>query len=325
MKNNNMRGITLTALVITIIILLILAGITIVALTGDNGLLTRVKEAKEKTLKADAQEILNLKISEAYTKSYVDNNGILTLQYLADFLYEDKTDIEYVTTISKTPTSEKPIVGDNDNLYVKLIKYPYEFEINQNIEIIKIDGIEIGNITKDDNDGQGGNEDKTDTSSLSQEKIEELINAKVNEKLAAYSTTAEIQNKYATKDSVGISQRYYYYEETETKTIATNKGVEIKRYTIPEDGVYIITLESYWPNFNDLNTPRYNFIHQYRNSTQIKATNDGDSGYCAGTNQCTLTTSMFNCKKGDVIIFYLSQYSGSNKSAIGGITLTKLN
>ena len=45
MKNN--KGITLIALVITIIVLLILAGITIAMLTGENGLLTKAKDAKE--------------------------------------------------------------------------------------------------------------------------------------------------------------------------------------------------------------------------------------------------------------------------------------
>ena len=45
----NTRGITLIALVITIIVLLILAGITIAALSGDNGILKRAAEAKEKT------------------------------------------------------------------------------------------------------------------------------------------------------------------------------------------------------------------------------------------------------------------------------------
>ena len=43
MKNN--KGITLIALVITIIVLLILAGITIAMLTGDNGLLTKSQTA----------------------------------------------------------------------------------------------------------------------------------------------------------------------------------------------------------------------------------------------------------------------------------------
>ena len=51
----NIRGITLIALVITIIVLLILAGVTIAAISGDNGILKRATEAKEKT--KQAQEI----------------------------------------------------------------------------------------------------------------------------------------------------------------------------------------------------------------------------------------------------------------------------
>ena len=50
------RGITLIELVITIIVLLILAGITIAALSGDNGILTRAKEAKEKTQQSQKEE-----------------------------------------------------------------------------------------------------------------------------------------------------------------------------------------------------------------------------------------------------------------------------
>ena len=43
---NNSNGITLIALIITIIVLLILAGVTIATLTGENGLLTRANDAK---------------------------------------------------------------------------------------------------------------------------------------------------------------------------------------------------------------------------------------------------------------------------------------
>lgn len=50
------KGITLVALVITIIILLILAGIAIASLTGDNGLFKRANEAKNKTLNAQRDE-----------------------------------------------------------------------------------------------------------------------------------------------------------------------------------------------------------------------------------------------------------------------------
>lgn len=59
---NKNKGITLIALVITIIILLILAGITINQLTGENGLFARAKEATEKTKIETAREKLQLAI-----------------------------------------------------------------------------------------------------------------------------------------------------------------------------------------------------------------------------------------------------------------------
>ena len=43
------QGITLIALVITIIILLILAAVTIAALSGDNGILSNAAKAKQET------------------------------------------------------------------------------------------------------------------------------------------------------------------------------------------------------------------------------------------------------------------------------------
>ena len=47
MKNKrNEMGITLIALVVTVIVLIILAGISITMLTGQNGILNRAKEAK---------------------------------------------------------------------------------------------------------------------------------------------------------------------------------------------------------------------------------------------------------------------------------------
>ena len=54
MKNNN-KGITLVALVITIIILLILAGITIASLT-QTGLFAAAQDAKTKTEEKQLEE-----------------------------------------------------------------------------------------------------------------------------------------------------------------------------------------------------------------------------------------------------------------------------
>ena len=47
---NRNNGITLIALVVTIIVLLILAGISISVLSGENGLITRVKDAKQESI-----------------------------------------------------------------------------------------------------------------------------------------------------------------------------------------------------------------------------------------------------------------------------------
>ena len=62
MRNN--KGITLIALVITIIVLLILAGVSIAMLTGDNGILTQAGNAKTDTAKAEAEEAVKLTLNE---------------------------------------------------------------------------------------------------------------------------------------------------------------------------------------------------------------------------------------------------------------------
>ena len=63
LKNN--KAITLIALVVTVIVLLILAGISISMLTGQNGILNRAHEAKEKTKIANQDEQRKLAQAEA--------------------------------------------------------------------------------------------------------------------------------------------------------------------------------------------------------------------------------------------------------------------
>lgn len=65
MKNN--RGITLIALVITIIVLLILAGVSIAMLTGDNGILTRATESSSATNLAEVLERVNMELNAQFT------------------------------------------------------------------------------------------------------------------------------------------------------------------------------------------------------------------------------------------------------------------
>ena len=69
MKIRTSRGITIIALVITIIVLLILAGVSVGTLSGENGLFYRAKQAKLETKRGDITEWLNLKLLEEQTNN----------------------------------------------------------------------------------------------------------------------------------------------------------------------------------------------------------------------------------------------------------------
>ncbi len=60
------KGITLIALVITIIVLLILAGVSIAMITGENGIITQAQKAKENTEQAAKNEMAALNSIEDY-------------------------------------------------------------------------------------------------------------------------------------------------------------------------------------------------------------------------------------------------------------------
>ena len=75
LKEKSNKGITLIALVITIIVLLILAGVTIAALSGDNGILRRATEAKEQTNQKNDEETEKIGGYESTIDQYVDGNG----------------------------------------------------------------------------------------------------------------------------------------------------------------------------------------------------------------------------------------------------------
>lgn len=63
------KAITLIALVITIVVLLILAGVSIAMLTGDNGILLQAKNAKEKNEETSTEEIVKLEVMSSFDKS----------------------------------------------------------------------------------------------------------------------------------------------------------------------------------------------------------------------------------------------------------------
>ena len=80
MKEKSIKGITLVALVITIVILLILAGISIQAITN-TGLFTNAKRASEESKYANAEEKVKMAVMASY-----DENASLNKDLLKDSL-----------------------------------------------------------------------------------------------------------------------------------------------------------------------------------------------------------------------------------------------
>ena len=77
MRKKQEKGITLMALVITIIVLLILAGVTIAMLTGDNGIISKAMQAKIRTEEAKETEETGLNEIENYINGKSAEAGVV--------------------------------------------------------------------------------------------------------------------------------------------------------------------------------------------------------------------------------------------------------
>ena len=108
-KFKTSKGITLIALVITIIILLILAGVSIAMLTGQNGILTQAQKAKEQTSVAEEKE----QIALAY-------NGAVTEKQSTDVTADDlnkQFDLNGVTDATASGENPITVTFDSGNQY----------------------------------------------------------------------------------------------------------------------------------------------------------------------------------------------------------------
>ena len=103
-KGKKQGGITLIALVITIIVLLILAAVTINALSGDNGILKRTLEAKKGTNQSTVEEITKLSINGLMTDNLGDTSTI-TPGALADRIKKDYNRTDVTAEGSEFPTN----------------------------------------------------------------------------------------------------------------------------------------------------------------------------------------------------------------------------
>ena len=94
----NQKGITLIALVITIIVLLILVGISISMLSGDNGILNKAVQAKDATRGGEVQETVTLAVANNTGVDYIGGTKQTRAEVIAQLHADGKlTDSEVAT------------------------------------------------------------------------------------------------------------------------------------------------------------------------------------------------------------------------------------
>ena len=123
-RGNGKNGITLIALVITIIVLLILVGVTIATLTGDNGILTKAQNAKEKNAQKTVEEQIKLAVQASKI-----NEGLVI----------DKDILEQELTNNGIEITK----SENDELPWTVKKDGYVYTISKNGEVKEKEGIAI--------------------------------------------------------------------------------------------------------------------------------------------------------------------------------------
>ena len=135
MKKSVEKGITLIALVVTIVILLILAGISISMLTGENGIISQARLSKEQTIIGEEKDGISIAYSACKTDNMLEN---VTASQLEERMRADGKDVT--------------VTQDGLDLKVRYPKTGHEYTVNQNGKIEEdssnpdeiIDGMNMG-------------------------------------------------------------------------------------------------------------------------------------------------------------------------------------
>lgn len=167
------NGITLIALVVTIVVLLILAGTSIAMLTGDNGIISQAKNAKDKTNEANAKEQIDVEVAGSYGTDGKINITQLNenLGHIDGLMHEGQlltdnpitsfpvtVELEGLkvvingngsTTIDIADNGENGDAGSTDTTPVTIsnIEIPYEMDNNENDCPLNVT---IANVTSED-------------------------------------------------------------------------------------------------------------------------------------------------------------------------------
>ena len=191
MLKRGTNGITLIALVVTIVVLLILAGITISLVFGQNGIINRAQLAEENTKIEQVREQLEL----AKGPEYIEGNG----KYNTDSYFER---IEEEGIIGNKDTD---VVKQEDGTYEVTTEEGYIFKITLVPSEENAEDIEIEYVGKADG-------------------------PRIREVTVTNKTTNSISIEVETVNAEGGTYRYYYKKEGEADWIKADE-IEENVYT----------------------------------------------------------------------------------------------
>ena len=139
MKRKNQSGITLVALVVTIVVLLILAGVSINLVLGENGLITQAKEAREQTKTAEVNEKTQIDSASDFISETVNNTELPQTNETKPYMPGDR-----FTKVEGTNLANGLTIQDTDgNQYVWV-------EVPKTATVYPTAGLNITEFTTDD-------------------------------------------------------------------------------------------------------------------------------------------------------------------------------
>ena len=262
------KGVTLIALVITIIVLLILAGVSIATLTGDNGILTQATEAKEETRGGTVQEARDLWKTNQESDKLAGTSTAQTLDELLSDLKKQKQltdeEIETIKETGKVTIGSRTIefidyivkVGDYVNYIPDTDLEEYSVE-NLSEEIIGFnnrDGIKQNKKNK----WRVLNINSNGTIDIIGEVTEQGLSVGMDK---AYNNGVYVLNDICktlySNNSLGIEARSINLEDIESKF--SDEGKNAKNTYLSEAGIQYGKVKTYIRRANDSNYRYVNY------------------------------------------------------------------
>lgn len=316
------KGITLISLVITIVVLIILAGITISTLIGDNGILTSTQSARTKNEKAALEEQIRLAILASRLND--NNDAPIDLDIL-------DRELKASCKLTENEIEKNRDESNKEILPWKIMKNELIFQITEDGDVIEVNGITLSSTEIKLLPG----ESKIITASLTKGVTGTIKWTSNNKKIVvsgndtSATVTANGENvetatiiaeipgtDYSAKCNVMIVSKVTAIS-SENFQIETNKEKVIEIKTTPSEGVETLTYEYKTNNSNVEveNNGKVKGITPGKTVVTIKGT--GNSGTNVSTT-CTITViKAIEPKIGDFVNYSAGTWKQEDLDKLG--------